>query len=79
MDEEYMNKGMATFVENYGNNNLHGEYLGFSQFIQGCFISKGNWIIDTGNFEAVNSELMVLIEQRIKKHPFLWKILFMIA
>ena len=59
--------------------NLREEYLGFSQFIQSLFISKYGYIIDTGNFETVNYELMHRIAEKIKKHPHLWKIFFQVA
>lgn len=59
--------------------NLREEYLGFSQFIQSLFISKYGYIIDTGNFETVNYELMHCIAEKIRKHPHLWKIFFQVA
>jgi hypothetical protein len=59
--------------------NLLQEYLGFSQFIQSLFIGKDGYIIDTGNFETVNYELMYRIAEKIKAHPRLWKMFFQVA
>ena len=55
------------------------EYLEFSRFMQHAFISEDGWIIDTGNFETCNRELIVRIYEKIKKHPLLWKMFFMVA
>lgn len=55
------------------------EYLQFSRFIQGIFISRHGWIVDTGNFQTVNYQLMFDILYKIKKHPLLWRLFFMVA
>lgn len=52
------------------------EYLGFSQFIQGAFLSKGSWLIDTGNFSDLNGALIPKIAEKIQKHPLIWKWFF---
>lgn len=54
-------------------------YLAMSLFFQGLFISKNGYVIDTGNFEDVNCVMMDRIQERVKKHPLLWKLFFMIA
>ena len=79
IDKEYIDKGMLNFKKSYTTEDLFHEYLGFSQFVQGCFISKAGYITDTGNFQTVNYELMYLILERIKKHPLVWKLFFMVA
>ena len=48
-------------------------YLAFSRFIQNCLISEHGYIVDTGNYETVNLELMDRLNERIEKHPILWK------
>ena len=53
-------------------------YLAFSRFMQDCFISEHGYIVDTGNYETVNLELMDRLNERIEKHPILWK-LFMVG
>lgn len=82
-DSEGAFKGFKRFELEYNAkqkyDNLFQEYLGFSQFIQSLFIGKDGYIIDTGNFETVNYELMYLIAERIKKHPRLWKMFFQVA
>ena len=77
-DKNYANEGFNLFKDNYGKDIFH-EYLGFSKFIQGCFISKNGYIIDTGNFQTVNYELMYRIKSKIEKHPLLWKLFFLVA
>ena len=58
---------------------MFDEYLAFSQFFQRAFISGGGYIIDTGNFETVNQEMMYRVYAKIRKHPILWKLFFMIS
>lgn len=65
--------------EAYSSESWLNEYCAFSCFIQNLFISDGGYIMDTGNFQAANYVMMDMIVNRIKKHPLLWKIFFMIA
>ncbi|MCQ2113332.1 MAG: hypothetical protein MJY95_08345 [Bacteroidaceae bacterium] len=53
--------------------------LDFSVAIQDLLISEGGWVIDTGNYENVNAECLIRLMHKIEKHPFLWKMFFMIA
>lgn len=76
---EYTKDATSTNNAEQKYDNLLQEYLGFSQFIQSLFIGEVGYIIDTGNFEAVNYELMYRIAERIKKHPYLWKMFFQVA
>lgn len=48
MDKERMKDAMSKFEIAYTSDDLREEYLQFSRFIQGAFISPGGWIIDTG-------------------------------
>lgn len=50
----------------------------FSILMQKLLISPTGYVIDTGNYENVNSEVALRLHERIKKHPLLWK-LFMVA
>ena len=61
-EELYFSKGTDWF----------NEYLEFSRFIQGIFISKHGYIIDTGNFQTANLELMHRVKEEAEKHPFKW-------
>ena len=79
LDKEYYEMGAKGFRKAYQENDLGSEYLNFSRFIQGVFISKNGWIIDTGNYQAVNYELIERIKGRIEKHPLLWRLFFMVA
>lgn len=48
-------------------------------FIQNLLISEHGYVINTGNWENVNAEVAVRLAERIKKHPILWKLFFMVA
>lgn len=37
------------------------------------------YVIGTGNWENVNAEVAARLAERIKKHPILWKLFFMVA
>ena len=52
---------------------IFNEYLYFSKFWQHAFI-ESDYIVDTGNFQTVNRELLYEFEIKIMKHPWLWKI-----
>lgn len=79
MDKERMEDAMSKFEIAYTNDDLREEYLQFSRFIQGAFISLGGWIIDTGNYQAVNRELIEDIYYKIRKHPLIWKLFFRVV
>ena len=51
----------------------------FSILIQNALISEGGYVLDTGNWENVNSEVALRLAQNIKRHPILWKLFFMVA
>lgn len=51
----------------------------FSIVMQNLLISKGGYIIDTGNYENVNAAATILLAEKIRKHPLLWKIFFMVG
>ena len=76
-----MKKAIEDFNKEYGKErvDVFREYLAFSQFFQRAFISENGYIVDTGNFETVNREMIDLVYEKIKKHPILWKMFFMIA
>ena len=78
-DKERYDDALQKFEDNWRKNDLFEEYLQFSRFMQGLFISKHGYIIDTGNFQCVDFEMMYRIKERVECHPVLWKLLFMIA
>ena len=79
MDKKRMEDAISKFDKAYFNKDLEEEYLQFSRFIQGAFISPTGWIIDTGNYRAVNRELIKDIYDKIRKHPLIWKLFFRVA
>lgn len=51
----------------------------FSILVQKLLISENGYVIDTGNWENVNAEVALRLVEKIKRHPILWKLFFMIA
>lgn len=51
----------------------------FSILIQNMTVSENSYVIDTGNWENVNAEVSLRLAEKIKKHPILWKVFFMVA
>lgn len=51
----------------------------FSVLMQRLLISEDGYVIDTGNYENVNAEVALRLANKIRKHPLLWKIFFMVA
>ena len=49
------------------------EYVELSSFIQALFISDNGYVIDTGNFQAVNREILQNILENVKANKKLWK------
>lgn len=68
--EEKINKA-------YKNGYLNG--FDFSILMHDLLISENGYVIDTGNYENVNAEVALRLQEKIKKHPILWKIFFMVA
>lgn len=62
----------------YKEQELKDRYIDFSNKIQDLFIEEDSYIIDTGNFENVNDEMLRIINKRIERHPFIWKLFFKI-
>ena len=58
---------------------IRAEYLEYSLFFQKAFISENGYIVNTGNYQTVNRELIRLVRDKILKHPLLWKLFFMVA
>ncbi len=61
----------------YENGYLNG--FDFSVLMQDLLISEGSYVIDTGNYENVNAEVALRLEEKTKKHPILWRLFFMVA
>lgn len=51
----------------------------FSILIQELTVSEDGWVIPTGNWENVNAEVAFRLAERIKRHPIIWKLFFMVA
>lgn len=51
----------------------------FSCLMARLLVSKGGYVIDTGNYENVNAEIARRLVRNIEKHPILWELFFMVA
>jgi len=63
-----------------GKDNFFGYINGydFSVIIQDLLIPDGDYVIDTGNWENVNYVCVYRLIEKIKKHPLIWRLFFMI-
>ena len=53
--------------------------MDFALLMQDLLISEGGYVIDTGNWENVNAAVALRLIDKIKSHPILWKLFFMVA
>lgn len=51
----------------------------FTIFMQDMLISENGYVLDTGSNLQVNAEVALRLAEKIKKHPLLWKLFFMVA
>ena len=51
----------------------------FSVFMQSLLVSRDGYVIDTGNWENVNYACAHSLLGRIKCHPWIWKLFFMVG
>ena len=61
------------------NNQTYLDGFDFSILMHQFLVSPTGWVMDTGNWENANREIALMLFQRIKKHPHLWKWFFMVA
>lgn len=50
----------------------------FSVLMQELLVSPNVYVIEMGNWENANAAVAQLLVQRIRRHPLLWKLFFMI-
>ena len=60
------------------NDDIYSEYVELSRFIQALFISDDGYVIDTGNFQTVNREILQDIFENVKANKKAWK-MFMVC
>ena len=51
----------------------------FSILIQELLVSENGYVINTGNWKNANAEVALRLAERIKRHPVIWKLFFMVA
>ena len=50
----------------------------FSVLMQELLVSPNAYVIHIGNWENANAAVAQLLVQRIRRHPLLWKLFFVI-
>lgn len=51
----------------------------FCIFFTNLLISENGYIMDCGSGEQCNAKVLLLLVEKIRKHPFVWKTFFSIA
>ena len=51
----------------------------FAKFIKNKLVSENGYVCDYGTNYDVNKIIARELELRIKKHPIIWKLFFMVA
>ena len=51
----------------------------FSILMQRLLVSENGYVIDTGNWENANAAVALYLWERVKRHPVLWELFFMVA
>lgn len=51
----------------------------FSILMHTLLVSEHGYVMGTGNWENANAVIAIWLVEKIKKHPILWKIFFMVA
>lgn len=51
----------------------------FSLFMQDLLVSRDGYVIDTGNWENANYACAHSLLDKIKRHPWIWKLFFMVG
>lgn len=73
---EKVEKRLGDSYENFFGNMTGDE---FSLIMQNLLISEDGYVIDTGGKDNVNYACAYSLMNKIKKHPIIWKLFFMIA
>jgi hypothetical protein len=68
-----MNNDINNYEEAWNERSMFRRFLAFSEFWLDAFITS-EYIIYTGNFESADLELMYRFQEKVEKHPILWKI-----
>lgn len=51
----------------------------FAKFMRNILVSEDGYVIDVGNTEQVNAEIVRRLAVCIEAHPLLWKWFFMVG
>ena len=51
----------------------------FSILMQNLLVSENGYVIDIGDWECANKAIAFRLLEKIKKHPIIWKLFFMVA
>lgn len=77
-NKKYLFKTIKNLKEKYYNRSYITGFE-FSIAIQDLLISEDGYVIYTGNYENVNCVILRELIRKIKKHPIIWSIFFMVA
>ena len=77
-NKKYLFKTIKNLKEKYYNRPYITGFE-FSIAIQDLLILEDGYVIDTGNYENVNCVILRELIRKIKKHPIIWSIFFMVA
>ena len=77
-NKKYLFKTIKNLKEKY-HNRTYITGFEFSIAIQDLLISEDGYVIYTGNYENVNCVILRELIRKIKKHPIIWSIFFMVA
>lgn len=51
----------------------------FNEYLCNLLVSENGWVLPIGNGNQCNLEIVRILQNKIDKHPLLWKLLFMVA
>lgn len=79
LKSELNNEKEIKKIADKANSQTYLDGFDFSILMQNLLVSPTGYVMDTGNWENANRAIALLLLERIKKHPRIWKLLFMVA
>lgn len=79
LQSELDNEEKIKKIVDKANSQTYLDGFDFSILMQNLLVSPTGYVMDTGNWENANREIALSLFERIKKHPIIWKLLFMVA
>ena len=79
LQSELNSKEKIEKISDKANRQAYLDGFDFSILMQNLLVSPTGYVMDTGNWENANREIALSLLERIKKHPIIWKLLYMVA